>query len=367
MVSSTGYGQDKAQQTVRLQYKSTGCYLRLLNPLADSEIAFKKVPDFDGRVTYGAIPFGTGDGAFMGYARTPEGLYLDKNRNLDLTDESMETFDHRLRGSCYVGQTDISLSKDVSKIPYSIGIDFQRLECSIMVQSGWTGTVRLGDQLWYVTVVDNLDGVIDWNDIFSFRTEEEFSKNSVTSWADRYGTAAPKRLFVDGQAYDVAFAFDAGELVMTLTKMTPKLGELRIEGEGIKRIVLEDPKAGLTAPLYKPEQTVSLPIGSYDVRQVFLNNGPCSGPEIMWGNRSPVLASAAQVSENVPAKLKVGGPLTGKISAQRHGELLEIKHAFIGKGGEEYQRGENPWEYPPPEFAVFKDGKVVTVDRFRYG
>ena len=58
--------------------------------LQEKEIVFRKEPDFGGRsVIRGAITTGAGSTNFVGFALdlAKRTLYLDRNRNLDLTDD----------------------------------------------------------------------------------------------------------------------------------------------------------------------------------------------------------------------------------------------------------------------------------------
>lgn len=358
------------KRLVRLRYTpALGSFVPLASdPLADREVVFKEVPDLQGKAMCGAIPLGL-DG-FVGYAYVParRTLYVDSNRNLDLSDDRAEyTCSFWSSHFCKFSGVRLQLPEEAGHVRYRVDLEFRGDDRSIRVTSGWSARIKLNGRPWHLTVVDNLDGVIDWQDAIILRTGKEQSQWAETGFVDPYGTSVPNRLYLDGRTYDLEFAFKEGDLLVSFVECTPELGELHIPGESMARMVLEDPSQGLGAILYSPEPTLRLPTGTYNARQVFLEDGSYSATStILTAGVDPVLENAALVSKDAPATLAAGGPLTPKVAVEGHGVTLRLDFALHGAGGERYQHDE-PWTRPRPEFAVFKGDEVVHVGRFRYG
>jgi len=133
--------------------------------------------------------------------------------------------------------------------------------------------------------------------------------------------------------------------------------QLNIDGKFIEKLIL-DVEGGGTKELARPASSVSLPAGRYRVRQV----------ELEGKYRCSIFAAKKddwfRLSPNQSHHLKVGAPLTPKVSATRQGRLIEIDYELLDACGRSYsaRRRANP-----PTFAVFKDGQEIGSGTFEYG
>jgi hypothetical protein len=354
---------------IRLKYFSDGYFLQFQNPLDGTEVAFTKEPDYGGKAVRGVLPTGTKPEEYTGYAWVPSEnrLYVDTNRNRDLTDDqSLPVSDGRMPYP-RINNVHVQQPHPTGRAVYTLSVEFRRSEPWLTVSSGWSGEAVLNGSKWHVMVMDNLDGVIDWQDRFALRTQEEHKAYQFNGFTDPCATSAPKRLFLNGRAYEVTYAFDKGDLIMTLDEYEPVLGTMTLPGKSMARLVVEDPPQGLSVLLHRPAGTVSVPTGTYDVRQVFLDDGSASGPNnVVTGCAEPVLTKAVTISEGEPATLAAGAPLASKVTAVRHGVTVNLSHALVGLGGEEY-KPKDPGLTNPPGFGVLKDGEFVEGGPFRYG
>ena len=71
-----------------------------------------------------------------------------------------------------------------------------------------------------------------------------------------------------------------------------------------------------------------------------------------------------QVSAASPAVLKVGGPLTNSVAANRHGRSLNLSYQLLGAGGETYQL---LGARRQPEFAAYRADKKIASAKFEFG
>jgi len=139
------------------------------------------------------------------------------------------------------------------------------------------------------------------------------------------------------------------------------LGQLKIAGKYIKRLVLAD--GPYLVLLDHPGEVVSVPTGSYSQLTARLEN---QGTEA-YGKSSQTSASRKiSVNAQTPAMLNLGGPLTNAVAVTRQGQDLRLDYQLIGAGGETYQlAGENRSQ--PPEFAVFQGVKQIASGAFEFG
>jgi len=143
----------------------------------------------------------------------------------------------------------------------------------------------------------------------------------------------------------------------TATGNTPRTGELRIEGQSIKQLILED-RAGQHREFNQPGPAVTLPAGEHRLYELTLENGLRASP------RPARAEDWIGVGEDRPATLKVGPPLRQIIRIQRQGRCMTLQYELVGQGGESYAV---PRSSPPPAFVVYKGQRRVISGSFKPG
>ena len=135
------------------------------------------------------------------------------------------------------------------------------------------------------------------------------------------------------------------------------LGELKIEGEHIERLILlgED---GHSKWFDKPGETIELPMGQYQLQESHLDGGyVCvlgAGIKNKW----------ITIAENKPAVLKVGAPLKQTIKVRRRGKALVLDYKLLGIGGESYNNNDRN---KPPRLIIYNGDEEINSGRFEYG
>jgi hypothetical protein len=71
------------------------------------------------------------------------------------------------------------------------------------------------------------------------------------------------------------------------------------------------------------------------------------------------------ISENKPAVLVAGGPLTNSVSISRRGKHLTMDYQLAGVGGA-YQLVNQDRSHPP-EFTIYQGDKKVGSGKFEFG
>jgi hypothetical protein len=133
--------------------------------------------------------------------------------------------------------------------------------------------------------------------------------------------------------------------------------ELEIQGSHISTLTLES-QDGQIRHIANPGPRLSLPAGTYCVRQVNLKGGHLfvgsSAPEPDWFTLTP---------ENAH-QLKVGAPLTPRVQVARWGRFLRLDYQLLDVGGRAY-RGGQPTNRP--RFTVYRGDRQIGSGSFEYG
>lgn len=366
------------EHVFHLQYKEGDLVaLTMRLDLHGREVTFKKEPDFQGRnVLRSALSIGGEKPFLIPFVWDParRTLYVDLNRNLDLTDDPGGIFTSESRGAYQIFRSvHLETQQGPAQLRYLIDLYLMRYRSAtngtLIVHSGWQGQVELQGEKWYVAVIDNLDGIIESSagresDRFVIRPwkprEEPFSKSEDSS--GHFDALPPvSSLFLNDHAYKLAYSFEPKEgcadLKVVFSETEAKLGELKLSGTSIRRLLLE---GDTNVILYSPKAVVRIPVGNYTTRAIVLQAGD-----------SPLSASQDSseritITETAPAVLDVGGPLQNAVTVSRNDDILLLSYQLVGRGGKSYslvnQDSENP-----PQFAVYRNEKKIFSGAFQYG
>ena len=337
--------------------------------------AFNKEPVFSGsKVIRGTLQLGGSKSDEMGFAwdRAAGKLYLDVNRNLDLTDDTAGVL------SCGRGFNDsfqfftnvrLPFKTDAGSRPMLVDLSFYyfgQANCTVAMRSFWQGKVILQGADWEVGLLANpLDQ----------RASLESGSLLLRPWGDRnkpfslYNGALDavpfsRNLFVGNQAYELRCTNEVqGGLVkvqLQFAEQQPRLGELKITGDYVQRVTLEG--GPYMVVLDKPAAVVKVPVGRYGQTKVCLIKGDT---QAYLDARTQADAGHITVSEAAPAILAVGGPLTNSVSLNRQGRKLALNYQLVGAGGA--YRMVNEDRSHPPEFAVYQGDRKVGSGKFEFG
>ena len=136
------------------------------------------------------------------------------------------------------------------------------------------------------------------------------------------------------------------------------MGELKIEGKYIERLVLRREDNNEREEFRRPEQIIKLPTGKYRLHEVHLEGG-----YICYASRGSQRHLTSVTSDETPT-LKIGAPLKQTIKVNRQGRNLVMNYELLGVGGEKYTGGNSGEK---PTFTVYKGNKEIASDKFEYG
>ncbi len=368
--------QQSVVATASLGYRELdSSYLTWGPQVTQQPTPFKKEPSLNrGRIVRAVLKLGGGATNDLGFVwdRSARKLYLDLNRNLDLTDDPGGAFEGKTDARQY-GQTfsgiHIPFHTEGATLRMLVDVtlrETRRLNCSVAIRSFWDGKVTLNGDEWQV-------GVLRWP--LQQHTSVENSQLLLRPWADhakpfsQYGDSLevmpfPRKLFLRDHAYELRCvnesSSDGAKLLIKFTEQKPTLGELKVAGAFVRRAILEG--GAYQVVLDNPGPTVKVPVGSYGSAKVYLQKGP--GEAYLDVRMQPV-PQRISVKEKAPAVLTAGGPLTNSVSVMKRGRNLMLIYQLDGLGGH-YQMV-NQDRAHPPEFMVFAGGRKIASGKFQYG
>lgn len=309
--------------------------------------------------------------------QTPWKLYLDLNRNEDLTDDPAGVFSGASKPAVGTKQqfTNIHLAfaTEAGRHPVLVDLDLwayrEHFQAVATMRSFWAGLISLHGRDWQVGFIESPEGRIGlarhghllvrpWA-----ARQEQFNVQSGTLDALEF----PDKLFVQGQAYRVECQYerqeDQPQYRLKLTQQRVPLGELKLTGEFVRRLVLKD--GSYTVVVDAPAGTVPVPMGNYSAYQVQVQKGDVIALADTALAREGIKTRLV-VASNPPATLTAGGPLTNIVTLTRWGRSLVLNQRLVGAGGTTY-RFPNRDRRQPPRFTVYQGDQQLGSGQFEYG
>lgn len=384
--SSTG-----SNQTVYLEYRELGSRIRgwRLN-VTPQAAPFQKEPDWGGR----HICRGTINSAFRGVEKpgTPPDhainlpfawdytrgeLYLDLNRNGDLTDHPACSTPPGSGDYFYQTFTNIHLAFNGEAQSQPVLVDIALYADKGKSISGgnltwhtfWQGKVVLQGRECQVGLIEHPNHLGTTEEAWLLlrpweEREKPFSLEDGRLTGFEYGT----NLFAHGQAYRLTCAYLPGDLPkykLDLSEAQTELGEVELTGKFIQRVVLREhqAKTPYTVVLDRPEPKVRIPVGTYNKHWLALKEKDteafCHYAD--WLNPKPVTITASKL-----AVLNMGGPLTNWVTVEKRGRTLSCEYQLLGAGGR-YRLSGPVDRSKPPQVAIYQKGKPVGSGKFEFG
>lgn len=359
-----------------LEYQETAYTIlnRSISITPQSALFKKEPPAAPGKILRGVLNLGAGFSNAIPFVwqRGAGKLYLDLNHNRDLTDDPSGVFSARAPVEGYQQTfTNVHLPFDAVTGAGSMLADLEFVDsgvvsyCTVGVRSFWQGRLTLQGRDWQVGLVPN-----------SSRVSLEASQLLLRPWTERdkafnvYGGSLDtlpfsRKLFVDGRAYQLICIVGPkngpAKLALQFTEQPVALGELKITGQFIRRVVL--PGGSYLVVLDQPAGSVKVPVGSYNPPEVQLEQG---GVEA-FGNSSQLSPQKLiSVNGKTAAVVTLGGPLTNTVTATRQGRDLRLDYQLVGAGGGIYQLAQRDYS-KPPAFAIYKGDRKIASGNFEFG
>jgi hypothetical protein len=383
---------------------------------------FKKAPVFNGHNVFrGFFCFGTDTNQFIPFAWDDEQrkLYVDANRNGDLTDDapggytaadrSLELFRGvRLEFTSPQGTYQVLVDAHVFGQPVLLaGGQAPKPRVFLYVRSLWEGGVELNGKKWYVAVIDGLNGRIgpgtsltNVSDRMVLRPWEQrqepflwwhASLAKVHSLAHvklvtlpyRYASNAevydafnlPENLFFQDRAYHLDYHTESSNgtanLAVTFNPVQPALGKLRVNGEYFRRVVLDGGMApgGFTAildsalrdrPGAESGTDVQVPMGSYPRQIVLLQREGHTNVAVGIAT-NPII-----ITETGTNVFTAGGPLNNSVQMAPMDDQVSMSYRLTNASGVLFHLVQQD-QKAPPGIEMKQGDKVVGQGTFEFG
>jgi hypothetical protein len=147
--------------------------------------------------------------------------------------------------------------------------------------------------------------------------------------------------------------------LLELTPAHPQLGELRLTGQNLYRLILQQP-GGYTAILDTPGSAKKIPAGTYQTAEVWLRYGAA---EAFYDGPLPLTVRA-----DASISLPIGGSLTNLVVAERSGDNLVLRYQLVGAGRHPLTyRMSTEDRSNPPGWTILSGGKQIASGKFAYG
>jgi len=353
-----------------LEFRQGGHSAQFPLPLEDLEVHFIKEPEYVGRkIVRSLVYLSSNQEEYIAFACDLEGrqLYLDLNRNLDLTDDPHGVFkaQDRLWG---LGFKDVVLSFEQDGLSRTVVMDFDiygERWGSYTVTSSWESEqVILSGKAYRVAVVDNGDGVIDQKDFIFLEAvgEEEVQEHEGEKLIR---LDAPRHLILDGEPMELRYELneDGKNLSLVITPCTRELIQVELIAEGIERLVMQDDS--VAAVFSFPGTCVRLFPGEY-AAWLRVRTGKDDRTALWTSGRVALQIQDTDTEDPVP--WVIGGPIVTHLTFKRSGSRLTFHHAAKGSGGEPYSLlSTSVPSMKNPRLHIKKDGKVIHTGLFEYG
>jgi hypothetical protein len=303
-------------------------------------------------------------------------VYLDLNRNDDLTDDTDGIFTasaqpaSNRRHQTFPGIR-LNLPTASGSCPALLDLtlsEFMQLHAQVGLRSFFSGQGVLGEREWEVGVVHGSGApnqpmgnasmlLRPWS-----QREEPFKIDRGTTDAFPF----PSNLFVQGEAYRILHAFDLGQSPpigrLTFTRAEAPTGWLEFHGAFVPRLILMD--GPWTCVIDDPAGVVSLPLGSYQAYRIQVQHRDAIARPNTHSDRG-VLQRVVIQPERV-ARLAAGGPLTNMVEVHRRSQHVVFNHWLAGADGHRYRMIE-PVQGQPPRFTVYQGDKAIASGNFEFG
>jgi hypothetical protein len=335
---------------------------------------FLKEPDFGRhRVVRGAFGCGARTNEFIPFAwdQTANRLYLDLNGDRDLTDDSEATYAGEYEGQLQLfPRVKLNFNTPSGRHRYLVdlrlgGLTTAQLYGTYVLRCFWQGRVELGGRPYQIGLVENPDAktVADQARYLLFRASDARTEPIRLNPGTPHTIHWPRMVHLAGQSFSLSSQYTNQGVspcyLLELTPARPQLGELRLSGQNLYRLILQQP-GGYTAILDTPGSAKKIPAGTYQTAEVWLRYGAA---EAFYDGLLPLTVGA-----DASVSLPIGGPLTNLVVAERSGDNLVLRYQLVGAGRHPLTyRMSTEDRTNPPGWTILSGGRQIASGKFAYG
>ncbi len=368
--------ESPAPLVANLEYREASfSFLNVGIELTTQDAAFPKEPTlasssksdlFRGTLQLSGAPKSTE--AAMGFLwdRAGRKLYLDLNRNRDLTDDSEGVFTSPGSGpvqayqefSGVVFPRPDGLKFVVSLNFYQYGGGRGNLNCYAQLRSFWETKLNLAGQDWQVGLISTPQDSSDAGARYLLLRPWDRRELPFSIYGSSMETFSfPRKLFVKGQAYRTELKREGAVQQVHFLPEQTELGDVKFSGEHLQRVAMHG--GPYLVMLDQPTGAVKVPAGTYSQASVWLKSGDTEA-------YSPQRSSSILVRTGQTSEVSLGGPLTNSVAVARRMNSLNLSYSLVGAAGMTYELSKQD-RTKPPEFAIYQGDKKLASGKFEFG
>jgi hypothetical protein len=334
-------------------------------------VEFKKEPFPDkGKIFRSVLRIGDGKNPIpFAWNVSKRTLYLDLNRNLDLTDDPHFSAKPYSQPNFQYYELRIPLKIDDTSTSYLIYTSFypyrNKFSGSVMIRSRWEGFIELYGKKYKFIVADDMDGKIDLKgqDCFFVISEDDPSGEDVVYKSRTNRTKArPDILFLNGHGFRSGIEFVKMDnkpcVKVTFREIKIETEEVQITGKHIKCLYLSGSNLII---LDSPQKYIHIPAGRYPQVRAILGD-----------EKSKFLATCDlslrnfEVVRGKPATLTVGAPLKSIVDVSQNGRYLSLTYRLIDNNNNDYTlSAKEPKQLP--RAVIYQGDREIQSGTFEYG
>jgi len=334
-------------------------------------VEFKKEPFPDrGKIFRSVLRIGDGKNPIpFALNASKKTLYLDLNRNLDLTDDPKYSAKPYGMSNYQYFVFRIPLKIDDTSTSYLINTMFYLQRNGFWgfatIHSRWEGLIELYGEKYKFIVADDMDGKIDLKgqDCFFVTPENDpFGEDVIYKLTTNRTRARPDILFLNGHAFRVSAEFakrDNKPCVKAIFRETQiETEEVQITGQYIKCLYLSGNNLIIQD---SPGKEIRIPAGRYLQARIVLGD-----------EKSKLLATGDislhnfEVARGKPATLTVGAPLKSIADVSQNGRYLQLTYRLVDNNNNDYTLSAREPKQPP-RAVIYQGDREIQTGNFEYG
>lgn len=325
--------------------------------IGPEEPTLRAEPPYKGsKVKRGILKLTDSPETWMAFAwdRSANRVYLDMNRDLDLTNDTTGVLRVTANGSRPASfNAEVPMTTAPGEMLYRIAaeLDFGPA-CWLCVRGEWTGTLNAGGRDWLVGLQPRRLSATSETRVSLRLAGSDAAQGHVTSYM-----SLPSTCTLNSETFLVEKRNEgttSDSPVLVFTPVSLPTGELRFSSPGISELHLRG-IGGQLVILATTETIHRVPADEYQLGGLTME--PFGGPRNM--GRSPAIVIAVGGSTTLP----FGPPIRPMPVVNASGAYIDLSCRLVGAGGEEYGGSRQN----PPKYGIFLGDRLLKSGVFEYG
>lgn len=376
------------RQTCRLIYIETNKNIAQYYYLSKNrEVQFKKTPfENTNNIKTGVLDIGVGvtNDIPIAWDIKEKKLYLDTNRNFDLTDDIVLSASNITSPLQHFKFNQLALNNSQNSLKLKIELILSERDGGIFFDIKqycfWVGETDIGNGKKLIVFLDNLDGAINEHDkiyIGKYKNESLVNLNetgriltdphhfiyslfSSSEFTNGMIKVYPK-LFINDAGYSVKYYEDAenNQIQIDFNKIPTNNASVKIKNnQNILSFILY---GDFLVLLENPKSIEQIPIGKYNSYQLLYKINSDKGDIVLYEGKDLDISENSKTEINLPTAFN-------SADVTKNGDTLVINYQLVQtRGSIQYLYNLNNLSKETPTLKIYYEGKLIHSGSFSYG